>query len=98
MPLLARMVRKPKWYKNQNVPWLPKDKLQADSLVDLKTENNSLSVYHIKDDLSNLEQVITAHATTRQDISNLDYILFNPELLPKLNIAIKHTKGKTKSA
>lgn len=96
MPFLARMVRKPKWYKHTEVSWLPTGRLQADALGDLKTADNKLSVWHIDDDLSNLEQVIAALATTRDDISNLDYILFDPQLLSELDIAIMTTKGNTK--
>lgn len=93
MPFLLRTIRKAKWYKNENVPWLAEDELQADALADLSTKDNELSVWHIEDDRSNLEQVVTALAAGRDYIANLDYALFDQQILSAINIKIKDTKG-----
>ena len=69
MPLFLRIIRKAKWYKNEQVPWLPEGELQADTLTDLSTKSNELSVWHIEDDRSNLEQVVTALAAGRDHLN-----------------------------
>jgi len=93
VPLFLRIIRKAKWYKNEQVPWLPEGELQADTLTDLSTKSNELSVWHIEDDRSNLEQVVTALAAGRDNIASLDYALFDQQTLLAINIKIKETKG-----
>lgn len=88
MPFILRKIRKSKWYKNEGVPWLEKNDLQADALNDLQTKGNNLSVWHIEDDKSNLERVITALAANSDNISNFDYVLLEINKLSKLGIKI----------
>lgn len=95
MPLVLRTIRKAKWYKHENVPWLEEGELQADALGDLATKNNELSVWIIQDDESNLEQVITAMAATCHHLSNFDYALFNLEHLSDLDIRMRRTRGES---
>ena len=90
MPLLLRKIRKSKWYL---ISWLPESDLQADSLVDLSTKNNELSVWLIEDDKSNLERIITALAAHCDHLSNFDYALFNPKILKEKNIKTRKSKG-----
>jgi hypothetical protein len=93
VPFFLRTIRKAKWYKNEDVSWLAEGELQADALADLATKGNELSVWHIEDDRSNLEQVVTAVAAGRDNIANLDYALFDQQILSAINIKIKETKG-----
>lgn len=93
MPFFLRTIRKAKWYKNEAVSWLAEGELQADALADLATKGNELSVWHVEDDRSNLEQVVTALAAGRDNIANLDYALFDQQILSAINIKIKETKG-----
>ena len=95
MPLLLRQIRRSRWYKYPDVQWLPPGALQADALVDLKTEENRLSVWQIEDDESNLDQVIAALATKRDECSNLDYAVLDAHLLLRINAKIEVTKGDT---
>ncbi len=89
-----RKIRKAKWY-NTYLPWLQKGELQADSLGDLKTENNSLSIWRIEDDKSNLDQVLTAMATTCAVASNLDYAIFTEQTISSLNLKIINSEGNS---
>lgn len=66
MPFLLRAIRKAKRYKNPDLSWLGQDELQADAMQDLKTDSNSISVWHIVDDQSNKERIVAALAATRQ--------------------------------
>lgn len=95
MPFILRTIRKARWYKIEDVSWLEKGDVPADPLADLNTKANELSVWLIEDDRSNLNQVVTALAATRTHISNLDYALLDMQLLPELNIKVRHTTGGT---
>jgi hypothetical protein len=69
--------------------------LQADALGDLSTSNNTLSVWYVEEDRSNLEQIITALAATHQSLSNFDYALLEVQVLSGLNIPINPSPGNT---
>jgi hypothetical protein len=93
VPFLLRAIRKAKWYRNPDLPWLSEGELQADALYDLKTDNNILSVWHILDDHSNKEQIITALAATRQHPVQFDYFLLEEQYPRELNIKIVEIPG-----
>lgn len=95
MPLLLRKIRKSKWYKNDSVPWLKEDEIQADALGDIVTSSNTLSVWLVQADKSNLEQVIVALASSCDNISNFDYALINVDLLVNVGIKIEIKEGLT---
>jgi hypothetical protein len=95
VPLLLRAIRKNRWYKSEAVAWLPEGEIQADPLGDLATSNNTLSVWQVEDDDSNLEKVITALASSRASISNLDYAVLNIDLLTETGIKIEINPGET---
>lgn len=97
MPFILRKIRKARWYKDAH-PWLKTGELQADALRDLKTDENVLSVWQILDDKSNLERVVTALATTADNICNLDFALLNIEVLSRLGIEAKTTPGTSRDA
>lgn len=94
MPLLLRSIKKSRWNKD-NFSWLTQDDIQADLLGDLVTSNNNLSVWLVQDDKSNLNEVITALASNRDTLSNLDYVIFDVNLLSDINIKIEINEGKT---
>ena len=71
------------------------DEIQADALWDLKTEDNQLSVWHIEDDQSNLDLVLTALAANCQFIDNVDYVLIDQRTLTGLNIQVRQTNGNS---
>lgn len=95
MPLLLRAIRRNRWYTSDTVSWLPKGEIQADPLGDLATGNNTLSVWQVEDDKSNLEQVIAALAASRDTVSNLDYAIFDVDLLSSIGIKIEVNEGAT---
>ena len=95
MPLLLRKIRKSKWYKNDSVLWLGENEIQADALGDVVTSSNTLSVWLVEDDKSNLEQVIIALASGCDNISHFDYALLNVDLLSNFGIKIETKEGLT---
>lgn len=95
MPLLLRKIRKGKWYKNDSVLWLGENEIQADALGDIVTSSNTLSVWLVEDDRSNLEQIIIALASGCDNISNFDYALLDVDSLSSLGIKIETKEGST---
>lgn len=93
MAYLLRKIRKIRW--TQEFDWLLDEDLQADSLGDLSTSSNELSVYHINENRDNLSRVIAALAVNSKDYSNFDYALFDENIINHLRINIKKSKGET---
>jgi len=93
MALLLRKIRKSRWYKTESMSWLSENELPADSLSDLGTKSNELSVYHISLNESNLDRVIAALAANSGFLSNFDYAIFNEEMLSNSGIKTKKTPG-----
>jgi hypothetical protein len=91
---MLRKIEQRRWYKG-TFPWLVQNEIPADPLADLKTSQNNLSVFYINEDLSNLTDVITAYAATRDYAVNFDCLLFDEQICSELNIEIKETKGTT---
>jgi hypothetical protein len=94
VPFILRQIRKSRWYKED---WghLEGEDIPADPLGDLVTTGNELSVWFVKDDRSNLDQVVTALAANRDNISTFDYTLFDLKVLEDLGISSKKTSGGT---
>lgn len=94
MPLLLRAIRKNRWYKD-NLPWLPEGDIQADPLGDLVTGSNTLSVWLVQDDKSNLNDVLLALGASKDTSSHLDYTIFDLNLLASIDIKLVINAGKT---
>jgi len=94
MALLLRAVRKRRWDPSE-APWLTKGRMQADALGDLNTTEDTLFVYLVKKDKSNFNQIITALAATRDTLQNVDYALFDFQVLGSVSIEFKEVKGTT---
>lgn len=95
MPFVLRKIRKAKWYKSSDVPWLLDSDLQADALGDLVTKGNRLSVYLIDDDQANLPQVVAALAASGQYVSDFEYALFDFAALLEFDIEVERAEGNT---
>lgn len=95
MPLILRAIRKNRWYTSDIISWLPKGEIQADPLGDLATGSNTLSMWQVENDTSNLKQVIAALASNRDSISNLDYAIFDIDLLADTGIKVEINQGAT---
>lgn len=95
MPLFLRKIRKAKWYSHIDLEWLVEGEIQADALGDLATKNNTLSVWNIEDDKSNLEEVITALATRFDSPSNLDFALIDKKYVVDMGLKVIPSKGDT---
>lgn len=94
MPFFVRIIRHSRWYI-QEEKWLQKGEIPADTLIDLRTEKNKLSVWVVEDNKSNLDRVLTAFAANRNDIDNLDYALFKQSIISKCNIQTEKSDAET---
>jgi hypothetical protein len=93
---LLRQLRQPRWWQEDETrAWLPIDDAPADVFKDLVTEDNTLSVWHIDDQQSNLDRLLTALAASRHCISNLDYLLCEEHELDQCEVTIVKTEGAT---
>jgi hypothetical protein len=95
MASLLRIIRKNRWYIEEARPYLQSGDIPADPLADLRTEKNSLSVWLIEDDKSNLEQVIAAFAATRQSLDHVDFALFDVTIPSEIHIKCEKSAGDT---
>ena len=57
------------------------EQIRKGPLIDLVPDDNTLSIWYIEDDRSNLEQVAVAFASTRDSFSNFDYALVDEALI-----------------
>jgi hypothetical protein len=92
---VLRKINKAKWYKHPGVEWLPDGEIQADALVDIRTTDNSLSVWQIDNNSNNLERVISALASTLDGLRQIEFVLLEIDLLEKHGFQIIQTTGNT---
>ncbi len=71
------------------------DDVPADPVADFGTQKNQLSVWHVEDDQSNLEDVLTAIAAKAEFISHSDYSLIRREFLDEQGIAYRQSSGES---
>ena len=91
MPSLLRIISKQKWLAP---PWLPSEELPADPLSDLRTSENSLSVWLVSDEES-LERVIASLAAKRNKPDKFDYVLIDYDDVGELGITISQEAEET---
>lgn len=93
MPQYLRSVRQARW----RVPeWVGPDsrEIQADSLKDLATQGNLLSVYRA-DSQDDVERITVALAATRENLQNVDYAVFDDTEFQEAGIVVNKSSGAT---
>ena len=95
MPLILRMSRNKNRWCEDKPSWLKNHEIHADPLADFVTTKNSLSVWRIEDNKSNLQRVIAALAAIRDSIDKFDYVLFDEKLLKECDIKVELTEGNS---
>ncbi|MFN8496058.1 MAG: hypothetical protein U0350_51175 [Caldilineaceae bacterium] len=99
MSYILRIINKNRWYRDaENYPGKEQADAPADTLVDLRTEENELSVWLVDDDLANLERLLAALAANRQRLDKLDYTLFSEEIFEQIGIQVQQTVGDVPDA
>jgi hypothetical protein len=95
MPRLLRTVRTNRWIKDEAQPFLAQDDVPADTVLDLNTSDNLLSVWELLEDRSNLERVVRAVALGRNHIDNAGYVIFDSKILEQAGIEMIKNSGGT---
>ena len=94
MPYLLHIVRRSRWPYDEDPP-RDTTALPADPLGDLATKDNSLSLWRIEDDKSNLDRIAATLAANRQRLGPFDYILFPSSLLDNEDFELTKSDGGT---
>ncbi len=97
MPRLLRTVRQLRWDKqviSNGLTWLEPRQFAADPLADLYTQAGALSLWEVPAP-NDLDRVLAALAATRQSLVNIDYLLFDSDVLLPLAVPLQHTSGGT---
>ena len=68
--------------------------IQSDALLDLRTQDNALSVFRV-DEGAGIGRVVTALAATRENLSHLDYVVFDDAPLSSYGVRVVQRDGKT---
>lgn len=93
MAYVLRLIRRGRWLP-QEQHWFREGDFQADCLSDLNTSDNTLSLWSVKDDRSNLESIAVALASTRDSFANVDYAIIPEEMVRNFGILVP-TEGKS---
>ena len=88
------MIRKSRW-EAEKPSWLKEDEFHADPLGDFVTRSNTISVWRVEDDKSNLRRLVTALAANRDKFDIFESIIFDEKLLSVLDIKVQDTEGDT---
>lgn len=94
MSRILRKISKSKWYDPSIYSWLEQGEFQADSLDDLRTHDNELSIWIIEDE-SALLRIITAMAANCDKVDKFDCAILEIEFLNKLNTKLVIHEGET---
>ena len=88
------MTRRTRWLRYPDLTWLEDGEVQADALLDLKSEGNKLSVYRVERE-EDAERIVVALAANRDNLAVMDYALFTEASLVTANISIVKQAGET---
>jgi hypothetical protein len=96
MHYLLRKVRRARWDRESATshPWLGSGECWADCFVDLGTDRGNLSLWGVTLNRDNLSDIVVALAANCDRFSNVDYVLFESDLLKDLG-GLTPTPGET---
>jgi hypothetical protein len=104
MPLLLRKIGAMAYWvawdelhTDPDFSWLREDQRPADTLADLRTKQNKMSLWEIDDNRDNLPDVLAAIALSNRqnELSEITYVLFEYDDLAAVCPNIAHTPGDT---
>jgi len=95
MPLLFRKIKKNRWYREQKPTWLKQGDVPADSVTDLKTSDNKLSVFQCSDPDSEIDRIVAALAASGSQEDPVDYALIDRKQIDDAEILMQPSLGNT---
>lgn len=93
MTKVLREINQNRWYKSETRIWLDREEVPADSVTDLKTGQNCLSLWII-DDSSRINRLAAALRAKRKS-AKFDYLLFEIDVIAKAEIECTDSNGGT---
>lgn len=93
MPKILRKIKRSRWYGADEVDWLAEGEVQAEALVDLETQSNTLSVWIVDDDDSNLDRVVAALAAKCGSKTIVDYVTIDQKRIDDIGLLMQQTSG-----
>ena len=91
-----RKLKKPgKWDVSDPLPWLGHGEIPADTLENLVTNGNSLSIFEVGDDTAKIERVAAAMSVPLDKVDDFEYILFEPAIPSAAKAKLKKVFGDT---
>ena len=91
MAQFLRVIRQARWLSQD---WLPSGELPGDTLLDVQTRDNALSVYQV-DDAVDKDRVALALAANRDHVNVIDYLIFDDAGFPSMRITSERRPGDT---
>lgn len=95
MPTLLRKVKHNRWLREPALPWLNQDDIPSDPLADLNTSAQTLSVWAVADDESNVERIVRNLALMSNKTDSSGYVLFDSAILEGIGIDLVRADGNT---
>ena len=84
------------WEKTRFPSWLQEGDLPSCIIMDLRADDNALSLWEISDDESNLLDIVAAFVSLRKDIKyDFDYALLSANHLDELSFTPSKKPAKT---
>lgn len=94
--LLRKIDKRARWLKDDEAKQLlASGDVPSDPLGDLNTSGNKLSVWTVNSDKSNIDQIASAIASTRQRPADFSFIIFRLEDITSLGIEHENVPGNT---
>lgn len=91
--MLIRIVSSMVKWGNSEFMNRPDALLNGDAITDLRTQGNALSVWRVKDDLSDINDVIAASAVSRDRLDKVCYLTIEESDLSSLELEMSKVKG-----
>lgn len=94
MTAFPQSIRQGRWARHPDIDWLQPGELQGDALTDLQTTGGVLSVF-ATDGGVDQRDIVMALAARRDNISNLDYVMFDDGGFATAELEAVHADGDT---
>jgi hypothetical protein len=95
MPTLLRKVKHNRWLREPALQWLNEDDIPSDPLADLNTSEQTLSVWEVADDESNVQRIVRNLALMGNKTDSSGYVLFDSAILEQIGIDLVRADGHT---
>jgi hypothetical protein len=94
--ILRRIQHRTNWDpRGEFSRYLQPGQAPADTLQDLATSENTLSIWQVQDSDSNLDRILAAIASPRENLQKLDYLIVDWQHVEELSLHMEKAAGDT---